>query len=416
MRFCSRCLYGSHHPLNITFDDAGVCSGCRVHEEKDRLDWGQRADRLRGILDAYRNRSGNNYDCVVPVSGARDSYFIVHTLKHVYGMNPLLVTYNKHYNTDVGIRNLANLRIRFDSDIMTLTVNPETVKRITRATLRRLGSVYWHCLAGQTVFPVQVAVKLKIPLIIWGVHQGIDQVGMYSHLDEVEMTRKYRKEHDLMGLEAEDLIGEFDGISETDIVQYRYPDNREIERVGVRGIYLNNYIRWDSRAQHEEMIRQFGYETMPQSGTFDTYNDVDCWNYSDVHDYIKYLKHGYGKVTDHACREIRLRRMTREEGISLVPNYELRMPRNLRKFLAWLGMTENGFHYIVDQHRNPAFWARDENWHWQPTFDFLDSLARAGTPTSALAPTIPHQDYILTAVGQSPDAEDAYILVGKGYS
>ena len=415
MRFCSRCIYGSHHPLNITFDDKGVCSGCSVHEEKDRLDWGERAARLRTILDAYRNRSGNNYDCVVPVSGARDSHFIVHTLKHVYGMNPLLVTHNKHYNTAVGIRNLANLRIRFDSDIMTLTVSPETVKRITRATLRRLGSIYWHCLAGQTVFPVQVAVKFKIPLIVWGAHQGIEQVGMFSHLDEVEMTRKYRKEHDLMGLEAEDLIGEFDGIAEKDIVQYRYPDNREIERVGVRGIYLNNYIRWDSRAQHEEMIRQFGYETMPQTGTFDAYNDVDCWNYSDLHDYIKYLKHGYGKVTDHACREIRLRRMTREESINRVLAYGGRSPRSLDKFLNWIGMTESAFSYIIDQHRNPLYWRRNRDWEWEPAFDLLYNIKRAGNPAQALATDGPHQSYILTPPRRSPDSVNSYILVGKGH-
>lgn len=415
MRFCSRCLYGSHHPLNITFDDAGVCSGCRVHEEKDCLDWVQRASRLRGILDGYRNRSGNNYDCIVPVSGARDSYFIVHTLKNVYGMNPLLVTYNKHYNTDVGIRNLANLRIRFNCDIMTLTVNPETVKRITRATMRRLGSIYWHCLAGQTVFPVQVAVKFKIPLIVWGAHQGIDQVGMFSHLDEVEMTRKYRKEHDLMGLEAEDLINEFDEISETDIVQYRYPDNRELERVGVRGIYLNNFIRWDSRGQHEQMIREFGYETAPQNGTFDTYHDVDCWNYSDVHDFIKYIKLGYGKVTDHACREIRLRRMTRDEGVALARSYAMREPRNLGKFLAWIGMTENAFNFIIDQHRNPVFWRRDDNWEWQQNFDVLDRVAKSGDSGNGLTAASPYRDFILTPAGQSPDPRDAYILVGKGH-
>lgn len=415
MRFCTRCLYGSHHPLNITFDEAGVCSGCRIHEEKDCLDWSLRAGRLQQILEAYRNRSGNNYDCVVPVSGARDSYFIVHTLKNVYGMNPLLVTYNKHYNTDVGVRNLANLRIRFDCDIMTLTVNPETVKRITRATLRRLGSIYWHCLAGQSVFPVQVAVKFKIPLIVWGAHQGIDQVGMFSHLDEVEMTRKYRKEHDLMGLEAEDLVGDFDEITERDIVQYRYPDNRELERVGVRGIYLNNYIRWDSRTQHEQMIGRFAYETAPQTGTFDAYHDVDCWNYSDVHDYIKYIKHGYGKATDHACREIRLRRMTRDEGIALARTYAMRAPRNLEKFLAWIGMTENAFHYIIDQHRNPVFWRRDGNWEWQPAFDLLDNVARAGDPAQALATVSPHQGYILTSAGHSPDPQDEYILVGKGH-
>ena len=247
MKYCKRCLYPANHPLNLMFDDEGICSGCRVHEEKDTIDWKPRLDKLKSILDQYKNIPGNNYDCIIPLSGARDSYFIVHTIKNVFGMNPLLVTYNKHYNTAEGVRNLANLRIQFDCDIMSLTVNPETVKNITRATMRKFGSIYWHCLAGQTVYPVQMAVKFKIPLIIWGAHQGIDQVGMFSHLDEVEMTRKYRKEHDLMGFEAEDLVDEFDGINKEDIVQFVYPDDKEIESVGVRGIYLNNYIRWDSK-------------------------------------------------------------------------------------------------------------------------------------------------------------------------
>src|SRR5690349_17111200 len=122
MKFCTRCLYPENHPLNITLDEDGVCSGCRVHEEKDELNWEPRKEKLKAILNSYKNTSGNNYDCIIPVSGARDSYFIVHTIKNVYGMNPLLVTYNKHYNTDVGIRNLAFLRILFDCDIMTLTV------------------------------------------------------------------------------------------------------------------------------------------------------------------------------------------------------------------------------------------------------------------------------------------------------
>ena len=257
MRYCKRCVYPENHPLNLTFDDEGICSGCRVHEEKDTLNWNERSEKLEQILNNYKNKSGDNYDCIIPVSGARDSYFIVHTIKNIYGLNPLLVTYNKQYNSNLGIRNLANLRIMFDCDLMTLTVNPESVKKITRATLRKFGSIYWHCIAGQTVYPVHTAVKFKIPLIIWGAHQGVDQVGMFSHLDEVEMTRKYRKEHDLMGYEAEDLIDEFDNISEEDITQFKYPDDKEIERVGVRGIYLNNYLRWDSRSQHELMIKKY---------------------------------------------------------------------------------------------------------------------------------------------------------------
>jgi N-acetyl sugar amidotransferase len=412
MRYCTRCLYPENHPLNIVFNEDGVCSGCIVHEEKDELDWDERLTKLKSILTIYKNTSENNYDCIIPVSGARDSFFIVHTVKNILGMNPLLVTYNKHYNTDAGVRNLAKLRMEFDCDIMTLTVNPEAVKKITRASIRKMGSIYWHCLAGQTVYPVQVAVKFKIPLIIWGAHQGVDQVGMFSHLDEVEMTRKYRKEHDLMGIEAEDFIGEFDGITEQDIVQYKYPDDKEIERIGVRGIYLNNYIRWDTKAQHEEMIRLYNYESLEQTRTFDTYNDVDCYNYSDIHDYIKFLKHGYGKVTDHASREIRLRRMTREQGLEMVRNYAFKAPENLDQFLEWIGISLNSFNYLMDQHRNKKMWSRNDNWEWELNDKYLLSENKY---INRLEQFEEFSKFINTDTYESTDRKNEYILIGKGY-
>jgi N-acetyl sugar amidotransferase len=414
MQVCALCLYASNHPLHLTFDEEGVCSGCRTHEEKDILDWADRGGKLRSIFEKYRCHSGKNYDCIIPVSGARDSYFIVHTVKNVYRMNPLLVTYNKHYNTAVGIRNLANLRTRFDCDIITKTVDPETVKNITRGTLRRFGSIYWHCIAGNTVFPVQIAVKFKIPLIIWGVHQGVDQVGMFSHLDEVEMTRKYRKEHDLMGYEAEDLIDDFDHIELEDVLPYIYPDNRELEQVGVRGIYLGNYIRWDSRVQHEQMIKDYGYETAEQTRTFDSYNDVDCWNYSDVHDYIKWLKHGYGKVVDHACREIRLGRITRNEGLKLVNLYTTREPRNLGLFLEWLGITENAFHYMVDQHRSMKVWERSEDWTWRIKVEPLKRGVGAINATLLTQEEVKYEPFVQTSTRISSDCSLGYILVGRG--
>ena len=339
MKYCTRCLYPENHPLNIIFNEKGVCSGCLIHEEKDIIDWNEREIKLKTILNNYKNTSGKNYDCIIPVSGSRDSFFIVHMIKNVYGMNPLLVNYNKHYNTPTGIRNLSLLRTIFNSDIMTMTISPEILKKITKASLLKMGSIYWHCLAGTTVFPVQIASKLKIPLIIWGVHQGCDQVGMFSHLDEVEMTRKYRKNHDLMGFEAEDLVDETLNLNIEDVRQFIYPYDKEIEKVGIRGIYLSNYIRWDTKSQHEKMINLYSYETLDQNRTFDSYNDVDCFHYSDLHDYIKFCKWGYGKVTDHTSREIRLKRMTREEGVDLVREYQNKPIISLNLFNEWLGTT-----------------------------------------------------------------------------
>jgi len=136
MRYCKRCLYPENHPLGIVFDDQGVCSGCRIHDEKDIIDWKERGKKLREILNKFRNKDNKNYDCIIPVSGARDSYFIVHIIKNVYKMHPLLVSYNKQYNTKRGIRNLAYLRTIFGCDFNMLTVSPITVKKITRYTVK----------------------------------------------------------------------------------------------------------------------------------------------------------------------------------------------------------------------------------------------------------------------------------------
>ncbi|OGD91383.1 LPS biosynthesis protein [Candidatus Curtissbacteria bacterium RIFCSPHIGHO2_02_FULL_40_17] len=411
MKYCTRCIYPANHPLNITFDNEGVCSGCRVHEEKDILDWDKRIKKLKRILDGFRNKSKENYDCIVPVSGARDSYFIVHTIKNIYKMNPLLVTYNKQYNTPIGIRNLAYLKTLFDCDLLTLTVNPKIVKKITKVTLQKMGSMYWHCLAGQTVFPVQTAVRFKIPLIIWGGHQGIDQVGMFSHLDEVEMTRKYRKEHDLLDYEAEDLIDQQNYLSREDLTPFIYPHDKEIERIGIRGIYLSNYIRWDSKKQHEDMIKEYGYQTAAQTRTFDTYNDVDCFNYSDVHDYIKFLKLGYGKATDHAVREIRLKRLTREEGINQVKNYQNKKPQNLQLFLDWIGMTELGFYFLIDQFRNLKIWRKSSEHNWTLKDSVTGHIRDEGVGKVRLT----KKDSCVFQVSASKEPRvNSYILFGKG--
>lgn len=412
MRYCARCLYPENHPLHLTFDGQGVCSGCRVHEEKDTLDWSARRDRLERLLSSYRNTTGANYDCIVPVSGGRDSCFIVHTVKNVFGLRPLLVHYNTQYNTELGIRNLAFLRMRFNCDLIGMTLSPELIKKVTRETMRLMASMYWHCIAGSTVFPVQAAVRFKIPLIVWGAHQGLDQVGMFSHLDEVEMTRKYRKEHDLMGFEAEDLAAASSVLSGRDVLPFAYPHDRELEKVGVRGIYLGNFLRWDSKAQHEAMIAAHGYEPGSQERTFDTYNHVDCHHYSGTHDWIKFLKYGYGKALDHACREIRLKRLTRAQGLELVLRHGGdREPRDLPLFLRWLGMERGEFLRLVDARRDPAVWRRGAHGAWE----LLDAPERHPEEAAHRAAALPVREGCSFRPGPER-APDAHIIYGRGYS
>lgn len=409
---CRRCLYTTNHPLGLTLDEESICSGCRIHEEKDNLDWNERWRKLEVLVAPYRTRDSRNYDCIVPVSGANDSYYILHLVKDKLKLNPLLVTYNKYFNTPLGIRNLANLRIRFNCDILVQNVNPLSVRDITRATLRKFGSIYWPCLAGQTVFPVQTALRYKVPLIIWGAHQGLEQVGMFSHEHEVQMTRRYRKDHDLLGHEADDLLSIFDTLKERDIWQYRYPEDRELDEIGVVGIYLGNYVRWDPKAQHEQMIEKYAYRTASFSRTFDCYDYVDCFNYMNLHDQLKLYKHGFSKVTDHACREIRHGRLTREKALALVRHYEQRPVEYQELFCQWLGVTPTSLKFLMDQHRNKTFWQESAPGQWE-----FNGWSTNETHDVNAVSTIGDGDSLLFASNSKMESREqsGYITIGKGY-
>lgn len=362
---CSRCLYMTDHPLGLIIDEEGICSGCRIHEEKDYLDWDQRWKKVLKLVNPYRSKTGKIYDCIVPVTGANDSYYIVYLVKEKLGLNPLLVTYNKYFNTPLGVRNLANLRIKFNCDILFQNVNPVSVKKITKHTLHRFGSIYWPILAGHTVFPVQTSIRYKVPLIIWGAHQGLEQVGMFSHEHEVEMSRRYRKDHDLMGHEAADLLSIFNTLNDEDIWQYHYPSDTELNSIGVRGIYLGNYVRWDPKAQHEKMMKIYDYKTASFQRTFDCYDYVDCFNYLDLHDKLKLFKHGYSKVTDHATREIRFGRINRNQGVKMVRQYEQSPLRYINQFCNWLGVNKKSLEFLMNKHRNGKYWKQSSPGKWE---------------------------------------------------
>ncbi|MFK7872453.1 MAG: N-acetyl sugar amidotransferase [Oligoflexales bacterium] len=415
MHYCNRCLYPENHPLGLSFDDEGVCSGCQVHEEKDEIEWAEKEEEFGQILDRYRNRPKSHYDCVIPVTGSGDSFFIVDTIKNKWKLNPLLVTYNVQSNTKIGVRNLARLCTELDCDHMQYTVSPDKIKKITQITMHELGDMYWHYLAGSQTFPVQIATRLNIPLIIWGVHGWLDQVGMFSHHDSVEMTRKVRKEHGLRGFDADSLLNIDSDITSKDLQAFTYPSDAQLEKSRVRGLYLGNFIRWDAQKQIEQMIEKYGYETTQQERTFNKYETTFCWNNAGVHDYIKYLKFGYGKATDHACRDIRLNRLSREEGLALIKNYDhIKPEKSLKLFLEWSGMSELAFHNYVDQFRDPKAWEKYGDKTWEKTSSEDINANKEKIEASRLDVNDARQ-YIQTPEKEPANEEDQYVLMGRSY-
>lgn len=368
MRYCSRCVYPENAKPYIIFDDNGVCSGCKTSEQYDKVNWAEREKLLRDILTEYKIKAEKNrshYDCIIPVSGGKDSHFQAHLIKNVYGLNPLFVTYNHVFNAPLGIRNLHNLIKKFNCDLIRFTSNPEAVRKISRYMLKRCGDLTWHYHSGILTFPIQIAVKFKIPLIIWAENNFYYLVGTFNPDDMVEFSRKHRKDFGLRGIEAEEMIGH-DGIEWKDIAPFVYPSDEEMESVGVRGIYLSNFVLWDDKKQAEMMHKMYDFQPAksPRDRTFNLYAKLDDYHANGAHDYLKFLKFGYGRATDDASIMIRKGRITREEGIELVKKYDNVRPRDLDTWLRFVGMTEKEFFEYVDPLRDSAIWERNENGEW----------------------------------------------------
>ena len=353
MNTCDVCGYPNTHPLGITFDDKNICSGCTTHNEKYDLNWYQRARHLQQIIDKYKTKG--TYDCIVPVTGGSDSYFTVFYVKYVLKLNPLCVHYNSLYMNRIGHRNLSNLRSQFNIDIHTHIPGLEQVREINRATLYSFNSMYWHVHAGATSLPVQIALKYRVPLIIWGSHEAVEQVGMYRHDDQVEMTARYREDHHLMGSTIDTLEAEFISLKQFNNAVYSYPSYTELDMLGVRGIYLSNYIPWNQKLQQEFVAKKFGFKQCSSQHLFNGYEHPHCSFYNGIHDWFKYLKHGYGRFLDHLVREVRWGRINSDALPAIVATYKPSPPHeNIKLFRDFMDVSSNSFAHLFDFARSES--------------------------------------------------------------
>lgn len=338
---CAQCLYTSSHPFGLSFDKEGVCSGCITHREKTTLDWNLKFQELKALVQKLKKNNKNKYyDCVVPVRGTPEFFYVIDVVKNRLKMNPLVVSYNSHFNSEVGIMNLDRIRETFDVDILIYSTNEATYKKLMRESLVRFSNIRWPYLAGETAFPVQVAVERNISLVVWPYHQATEQVGMHAYAEAPEMSRRDRAQFDLLGVEPEDLTSSETTITAKNIWDLRYPSDKDLMRTGLRGIYLANYFPWDSREYSEIMIRRYKALSAKNNRTFDTYDRIDDRSYMTVHDLFKYFLYGYSRVTDSLCREIRFNRIDRKSALKIQKYYQNDINyETCRPFTNWLGIS-----------------------------------------------------------------------------
>lgn len=356
IRYCRRCVMPDTRP-DIMFDADGVCSACRHFDQRPEIDWDARRAELDEVLDRYRSADASNYDCVVPVSGGKDSTFQVLKMLEL-GLTPLCVTATTCHLSPIGRRNLANLQA-LGVDHVEVTVNPRVRRAINRFALTQVGDISWPEHVTIFTVPVRVAVQHRVPLIVWGENSQNEYGGPAGAADGRVLDRRWLEEFGgLIGLRVSDLVGR-DGIEARDLIQYAYPTDTELADVGVSGLFLGYYLPWDG-ASNALLAQAHGFESWGRTveGALLDYENLDNL-FHGIHDYFKFLKFGFGRATDHACMQVRRGRISRSDAVELVRKHDGKYPHSylgtpLHELLAELGMTRPQFDDVCDRFTNRA--------------------------------------------------------------
>ena len=363
MRYCTKCLYPETKP-DLWFDDHGVCNACNNFSSRAVVDWDERLGELKSVVARYRSASGSNYDCIVPVSGGKDSHYQLIRLLEL-GLNPLCVTATTDDLSPIGRRNIENMK-KLGADFVEITTNPVVRRKINNLTLTTVGDVSWPEHVTIFTIPVRIAVQFKVPLIVWGENSQHEYGGPASSTKKNVLDRRWLEEFGgLLGLRVSDLVGQA-GITARDLIQYTYPSDEELAAVGVTGIFLGHYYPWDGY-QNALIAQGYGFETFPTmvEGALANYENLDNQQMG-IHDYFKYLKYGFGRATDIANNHIRRGRMSRSDGLNVVKRHDGKFPwsylgKPLADILGEFDMTVDEFVRICDRWTNKKLFETDHD-------------------------------------------------------
>ncbi len=363
LSYCNTCLFPETKP-DLFFNNEGVCSACQGAQKKhDNIDWVQREKDFFTIINKYKKKENEiGYDCLIPVSGGKDSTYQVYFMKEICKMNPLCVCFETTNLTELGQRNIDNIS-KMGVDVIYFKKNYDAYKSMVVEGFKRVGDEMWPNHLGIFTIPINIAVKFNIPLVIWGENPQLEYGGPVESLENNILNRRWMEEFGgLLGNRIQDMVG-VDGLTEKDLTPYFYPPDEDIERVGVVGLFLGHYFFWDARKQLE-IVKQHGFsvkEDGPVEGTYTNYENLDEKMHG-LHDYLKYIKYGFGRATDHACIDIRNNRLTREEGLKLIQKYEGRYPNeSINAFIEYSGMTKEEIDQILDSFTNPMLFKQAED-------------------------------------------------------
>lgn len=352
MRYCANCVLPDSRP-GIELGDDGVCSACRSHGRRDEIDWDARAERFERMV-ADVKALGRPYDCVIPVSGGKDSTWQTHVcLDH--GLHPLAVTWRPPGRTALGERNLRNL-IELGVDHIDFSIDPRVERLFTLRGFERYGSNAIPMHMAIFNVPLTVAARFDVPLVVWGEDSAVEYVGTDTdrtfRLDS-EWVRRYGVVH---GTTAEDWVS--DELTRADLTPYFGPSDEEQREKGIQALFLGYFYQWDP-AETARVAAEHGFSARdegPRTGLYD-YADIDD-EFISIHHWMKWVKFGFTRTWDNLSLEIRNGRMTRDEAIAVLAERGDETPESdIEAFREWLGISQERFDEIVESFRDPEVWS-----------------------------------------------------------
>ena len=336
----------------IEFDENGICTACTSSEQKMHINWNERREMLESLLNKAKKDAKKNdspYDCIVPISGGKDSTYQLHVLVKVYKLRVLAVTFSHNWYSKIGFYNLVNCLEEFNVDHIQFTPNRKSVGVAARKSLKAIGDACWHCHSGVGSFPLHIAVKFKIPLLIWG-ESIAEASGRASHFNPVlKFDRDY-----FLKVSAKVSVDDFSSDKEERRMfqLFEPPTMEECIEQDVHGIHIGDFIFWDEEKQLEFIQEEYGWIEDTVEGAYKGYKSVECIM-PGVHDYTNYLKRGYGRATSQASNDVRQGLMGRSEALKIAHEVDQLEPAALKYFLSITGYTEEEFYKSMKELRRP---------------------------------------------------------------
>lgn len=372
-RYCTNCILPDTRP-NLAIEDDGICNACHSWSDKKfAIDWETRHNDLLSLIQGVKSKNAP-WDCVIPVSGGKDSTWqVIKALE--YGLKPLCVTWRTPARNTLGQKNLDNL-INLGVDHIDFTINPKVEKRLTIETFKKAGSLAIPMHMALFAIPLQIAIRFHIPLVLWGENSAMEYGGNDKNVLGFRMTREWLKKYGVtQGTTAENWISE--ELTRQDLSAYVWPEDKDLEEAGVTAAFLGWYLPWDPQETFHT-AQKHGFTPLmdtPKTGYY-PFADIDDEFIITIHHWMKWYKFGFTRLWDNLSLEIRSGRMTRNDALEIIQRTGNEYPNEaIEKFCSWAEITEKDFLDIAEKFRNRDIWTKEgniwkidgfllENWNW----------------------------------------------------